>query len=140
MQLEEGFAGVIKGTGIDIASISRMEKALSRFGGRFLRRMLSPEEEALFPAGTKRAASFLAGRWAAKEAAVKALGTGFAGGVAPTDISVLALPSGQPSLRFSGRALECACALGVTAVHVSITHDAGFAAAVVLLEGGRPES
>ena len=88
------------------------------------------------PAGTKRAAAFLAGRWAAKEAAVKALGTGFAGGVAPSDVSVLSLPSGQPFIRFAGRARERAEELGVTSVHVSITHDAGFAAAIVLLETG----
>ena len=118
---------MIAGTGIDIASISRMEKGLSRFGARFSRRLLSPGEETLFPAGTKRAAAFLAGRWAAKEAAVKALGTGFAGGVAP---------SGQPFIRFAGRARERAEELGVTSVHVSITHDAGFAAAIVLLETG----
>ena len=127
---------MIAGTGIDIASISRMEKGLSRFGARFSRRLLSPGEETLFPAGTKRAAAFLAGRWAAKEAAVKALCTGFAGGVAPSDVSVLSLPSGQPFIRFAGRARERAEELGVTSVHVSITHDAGFAAAIVLLETG----
>ena len=80
-------------------------------------------------------AAFVAGRFAAKEAAVKALGTGFAEGVSMRDVEVLRLPSGRPELRFSGAAARRAEELGVKAVHVSLTHERDVAGAVVVLEG-----
>ena len=95
---------MIAGTGIDIASISRMEKGLSRFGARFSRRLLSPGEETLFPAGTKRAAAFLAGRWAAKEAAVKAL---HAGAFIVTDTNMALAGISRPGLAKLGCEAVC---------------------------------
>ena len=76
----------------------------------------------------------LAGRWAAKEAAVKALGCGFSLGIGPRHIEILPTPTGKPELRFTGPALERARQLGVRHIHVSITHERTTAAAVVVLE------
>lgn len=79
-------------------------------------------------------AAYLAGRFAAKEATVKALGTGFSNGLGLQHIEVLRGPLGQPLLRLHGPALERARALGVTAAHISISHDRHAAIAVVVLE------
>lgn len=76
----------------------------------------------------------MAGRWAAKEAAVKALGCGFSLGIGPRHIEILPTPAGKPELRFTGPALERARHLGVRHIHVSITHERTTAAAVVVLE------
>ena len=78
--------------------------------------------------------AFVAGRWAAKEAAVKALGCGFSLGIGPRHIEILPTPTGKPELRFTGPALERARQLGVRHIHVSITHERTTAAAVVVLE------
>jgi holo-[acyl-carrier protein] synthase len=123
---------VILGLGIDVASIDRIEGVLARHGERLWSRVLTEGERAVLGARRDRAVAF-AGRWAAKEAAIKA----FAGraGALWHDFEGAAAPSGAPLLRFFGRARETAAALGVVRAHVSITHDAGVAAAVVVLEG-----
>ncbi len=124
---------MILGTGIDLASLSRLERGAERFGERFLARVLSASERERLPAGKARA-RFLAGRWAAKEALAKALGTGFAEGVAPDQISVLNLPSGMPRMTLEGPALERFRAMGGRTIHISISHDGDRAAAFVVLE------
>ena len=124
---------MILGTGIDLASLQRLERGAERFGERFLARVLSAEERERLPSGKARA-RFLAGRWAAKEALAKALGTGFAEGVAPDQISVLNLPSGMPAMTLKGAALARFQAMGGRKIHLSITHDGGRAAALVVLE------
>ena len=124
---------MILGTGIDLASLQRLERGAERFGERFLARVLSAEERERLPSGGARA-RFLAGRWAAKEALAKALGTGFAEGVAPDQISVLNLPSGMPAMTLKGAALARFQAMGGRKIHLSITHDGGRAAALVVLE------
>ena len=125
---------MILGIGTDIASLERIEKGLARFGGRFEERILSGRELASVPSGTRRA-SFLAGRWAAKEACAKALGTGFAGGIGPTEIAIVNDALGAPRLVLEGAALARLRRLGCTRTHVSISHDAGSAVAFVVLEG-----
>ncbi len=77
----------------------------------------------------------MAARFAAKEAAVKALGTGFAAGVGPLDVEVVSLSSGKPELRLHGAAARRAGELGAAAAHISLTHERDAAAAVVILEG-----
>lgn len=123
---------MIVGLGIDVASVERIERALRRFGERFWERVLSPDERA--DLGGRRAdrAQALAGRFAAKEAATKALGgpadVGF------HDLKVRRGPRGAPQLLLSGAARAHAERLGVGRSHVSISHDAGVAVAVVVLE------
>ncbi len=128
---------MIRGLGIDIAQVSRIESVVARHGERFLKRIFT-ETELAYCARHKDPGRHYAARFAAKEAAMKALGTGWNAAVSWRAIEVVNLPSGQPTLRLSGAALERARALGATETLVSLTHDAGFAQACVVLEG--PES
>lgn len=126
---------MILGLGMDLVSLPRMERCLTRFGDHFLDRILTGEERRALPAAAGSRAAHVAGRFAAKEAAVKALGTGFADGIGVRDVEVISLPSGQPELRFHGAAARRAEAMGVTAAHVSLSHERDVAGAVVVLEG-----
>lgn len=125
---------MILAVGIDVASIARMETAVTRHGERFVARLFSPEERAFFSGREARALyATLAGRFAAKEAWSKCLDG--ARGVPWHDVQVLANPSGRPHINVRGQAAERCARLGVVRTHLSITHDAGVAAAVVVLEG-----
>ena len=122
---------MIVGLGIDVASVERIARSLERFGDRFWERVLTPAERSALADRPDRAVA-LAGRFAAKEALAKALG-------APRDVwwqsvEVASGALGAPSLLLSGPAREHADRLGVARTWVSITHDAGVAAAVVVLE------
>lgn len=123
---------MIVGLGLDVVELERVEATLKRFGERFTRRILTPAEQEAMPGG--RAVPYLAARFAAKEAASKALGTGIASGVGFHDMEILRLPSGQPELRLSGGAALRLRALGGARAHVSLTHGRDTAAAVVVLE------
>ncbi len=117
--------------GIDLTPVARVAHVLDRWGARFLERVFLPGE--LTRRHHPRAfAEHVAGRFAAKEAAMKALGTGWRG-MAFREIRVAREPSGKPRLELRGRALERAQQLGVRAAEVSITHTADLAAAVVVL-------
>ncbi|RMG46747.1 MAG: holo-ACP synthase [Acidobacteria bacterium] len=125
---------MILGIGIDVTEIGRVEEAMARHGERFERRILTDRERDYcrrhrFPA------PHVAARFAAKEAALKALGTGLSGGIAWRDVEIARGRTGAPALELHGRAAEVAAALGVTRAHVSLTHGRGVAAAVVVLEG-----
>jgi holo-[acyl-carrier protein] synthase len=122
---------VILGLGIDVASIVRMESVLTRHGERMWTRILTEVEQKVLAQRRDRSTA-LAGRWAAKEAAVKAF-SGRAGALWH-DFEVARGPMGEPVMRFHGRAAAVAEAIGVGRALVSITHDAGVAAAVVILE------
>ncbi|MEG6503502.1 MULTISPECIES: holo-[acyl-carrier-protein] synthase [unclassified Desulfovibrio] len=122
---------MIVGLGIDIVELARIEKNLARFGRRFAEKILGPEELSAMPALT---VNYVAGRFAAKEAAVKALGTGFSQGIGPALVETVATPGGKPQLRLHGAALQRARDMGVTACHVTISHDRSSAVAVVVLE------
>jgi len=126
---------VTGGIGIDLIALGRIERAMSRFGERFLVRLLTERERAGARAGR---VSYVAGRFAAKEATLKALGTGVSGSVRWRDVEVLAQPSGAPCVHLHGEALRRARSLGVTAAHISLTHDREYAAAVAVLEVVRP--
>lgn len=126
---------MILGLGLDITELSRISRAWERFGMRFAAKILHPEELARFAERSASKTTFLASRFAAKEAAVKALGTGFSEGMLPTDIAVLSDSSGKPALVFSGEAEKKARQLGISRLHISLTHGKETVAAVVVLEG-----
>ncbi|HSS43753.1 MAG TPA: holo-ACP synthase, partial [Thermoanaerobaculia bacterium] len=117
--------------GLDLTRVDRIARALDRWGERFLARVFEPGELRR-RRGQAAFAEHVAGRFAAKEAAMKALGTGFRG-VAFREVSVGRDARGKPRLRFRGRALERARKLHVRATEVSITHTGDLAAAVVAL-------
>jgi holo-[acyl-carrier protein] synthase len=124
---------MIVGTGIDIVDISRIEAAIERQGSRFVRRVFCEREIAYCESRGPRLASYAA-RFAAKEAAMKALGTGWADGVGWRQIEIVCGEKGAPSLSLSGRALERMRELGATRIHVSLSHSESFAVAHVILE------
>ena len=125
--------GRVLGLGIDLCEIDRIAEALGRHGQRFLDRICAPGELRR-PLDSPRLAEHVAGLFAAKEAAMKALGTGMRG-VAFREIAVAREPGGPPRLVLSGRARARAEALNVASAHVTITHGRRDAAAVVLLLG-----
>lgn len=122
---------MIVGLGMDVCELSRIEVVYERHGERFLQKILTEAERAALPA---KPLPYLASRFAAKEAASKALGTGFRDGLWFTDIEVTAGALGKPSLLLTGKARERAAELGVTHIHVTLTHGRDVAAAVVVLE------
>ena len=113
---------------MDLCQISRMEALVAE--GRFINRYFTPEERAYILAKNQNAAQSAAGIFAAKEAFLKAIGTGL-GGASLTEIEVAHTPQGQPILRLSGKALA---ALGDSRAWVTITHEADMAAATVIIE------
>jgi len=124
----------VRGIGIDVCKVDRIAESLRRFGERMERRLFTPEELA-YCRGFKDPLPHLAARFAAKEAASKALGTGIAGGIGWTQIEVLQPGGRVPLLRLSGAALERFRALGATQSHLSLSHDGGLGVACVVLEG-----
>ena len=126
----------IIGIGMDCIELHRVGRLLHRFGDHFLRRILTEEETARVPATrhTSRCIEYVAARFAAKEAAVKALGTGFTLGISPRDVLVSNNTLGKPAIHLSGPALLRSQELGVTKIHVTLTHTRENAAAVVILE------
>jgi len=127
--------------GIDLVDIARIDDMLKRHPERFVDRCFTAGEREYADASPKRRVEHLAARFAAKEAALKALGTGWRSGIAWTDVEVVLLPSGQPTLRLSGEAARLAERRGLTEWRVSLTHAGGFAAASVIATGaGRDES
>lgn len=125
---------MIVGIGVDLVEVRRVDRLLARHPERARRRLFTGTE-LQYCEGRANAMQCLAARIAAKEAAFKALGFGKGPGVAWTDIELSASASGAPSLRMFGRALSLAEELGAERFFVSITHDAGVACAVVVLEG-----
>jgi holo-[acyl-carrier protein] synthase len=122
---------MIVGMGIDVCSIDRMRKALERHGDRFFSRICTEAERGDLTG--RDVATALAGRFAVKEAFAKALDG--ARGVGWHEVQVRRAPSGRPILELSGNAVTKMAEFGASHWHVSITHDAGVAVAVVVLEG-----
>ena len=119
--------------GMDLAEIARFEAACERRGERFLARIFTDGERAYCEAKKSRIASY-AGRFAVKEAVMKVLGTGWARGVRWRDIEVARKPGAAPELVLHGVAAAIAKRRGIAKIHVTITHDAGIAAAVAVAE------
>ena len=125
---------MIVGLGVDITEVDRIEAAIERRGRAFLERLFTPAEIAYCETHRHRAERF-AGRFAVKEAAMKALGTGWARGVRWVDIEVVREPGGKPTLKLSGAACAIANALGVKNIALTITHTGNTALALVIFEG-----
>ena len=124
---------MIVGTGIDIAEVPRIRQAIERFGQRFLDRVFTPGEIRYCDSKANRGERYAA-RFAAKEAAMKALGTGWNHGVRWRDCEVVRQPGGRPTIAFHGKAGEFAAKLGVKNAALSLTHTAEQAIAQVILE------
>ncbi|GHJ34983.1 holo-ACP synthase [Streptomyces sp. TS71-3] len=122
---------MIIGVGIDVAEIDRFRASLERTPG--LADRLFVAEELLLPSGERRGIASLAARFAAKEALAKSLGA--PRGLRWTDAEVWTEDTGRPRLRVRGTVAACAARLGVRSWHVSLSHDAGVASAVVIAEG-----
>jgi holo-[acyl-carrier protein] synthase len=125
---------MILGTGVDLAEVARIREAIGRYGDRFVRRIYTVAEIAYVESKANRFERY-AGRFAAKEAGMKAIGTGWKRGVRWQDFEVFNLPSGRPTLRLHGEAARIADKMGVTTVSLSITHTAELGMAHVILEG-----
>ncbi|MBK5293631.1 MAG: holo-[acyl-carrier-protein] synthase [Acidobacteriia bacterium] len=124
---------MIVGTGVDLAEVDRIRASVERYGQRFIDRIYTPAEVAYVERKANRFERYAA-RFAAKEAGMKAIGTGWSGGVRWVDFEVANEPSGRPALRLHGRAAEIAAELGVKCVSLSLTHTANMAMAHVILE------
>ncbi|EEY98940.1 holo-[acyl-carrier protein] synthase [Vibrio sp. RC586] len=124
---------MIVGLGTDIAEIERVEKALARSGENLARRILSDSEWEQYHS-LKQQGRFLAKRFAAKEAASKALGTGIAQGVTFHDFTISHDEFGKPLLTLSGKAAQLATQLQVANIHLSISDERHYAMATVILE------
>jgi holo-[acyl-carrier protein] synthase len=124
---------MIVGTGIDIADVERIATSIQRFGRRFVERVFTPEEIRYCESKANRAERY-AGRFAAKEAAMKAIGTGWSRGVTWHDVEVQRSPGGRPTIAFHNHAAEFFRSLGAVRAHLSITHTKDSAMAQVILE------
>jgi holo-[acyl-carrier protein] synthase len=127
---------MILGIGSDLAQVERIRKSIGQYGDRFLNRVYTERERA-YASSKANSAERYAARFAAKEAGMKAIGTGWRSGVAWKDFEVVNERSGQPTLRLSGVALEISVTMGVERISISLTHTAETAFAVVILENGK---
>jgi holo-[acyl-carrier protein] synthase len=123
---------MIFGIGTDILRIERVAAAHARYGERFARRILMPEELPGF-GGRGNPVRYLAMRFAAKEAIVKALGTGFANGMWLRDCGILPDPRGRPEIIYSARGRQVCAELGVGTGHITLSDEAGLVVAVAVL-------
>src|ERR1700739_5081883 len=126
---------MIVGSGIDLVEIARIQQSMDRFGQRFLDRIFTGGEQA-YCLRKRNAAESFAARFAAKEAAAKALGTGITHGVSWLEIEVVRASSGKPDVRFHGRAAQMAGHLRARHAALSLTHTTTLAMASVVLENG----
>jgi holo-[acyl-carrier protein] synthase len=124
---------MIVGTGVDIVEVPRIGAAIGRFGGRFLRRVFT-EQEIRYCESKNNSVERFAARFAAKEAAFKAIGTGLRRGVTWQDAEVTRQPGGRPTLVFRRRGAEFAAQLGVRHIALSLSHTEQHAIAHVILE------
>lgn len=122
---------MITGLGTDIVEIERIRGMIERHGSHFLDRCFTLDEIAFAQKHRDSAVRF-AGRWAAKEAVVKVLGTGFIQGITFHDIEVVTLHTGQPTIRLSGEAAEIADRQGIAEVKVTISHAREYATATAI--------
>ena len=124
---------MIFGIGVDVLEAARIKRVLARFGDHFIDRLLMPAERAQL-GRTKRPERFIAMRFAAKEAIVKAMGTGFAHGIWIRDVGVVQNAWGKPEVAYSPRGEKVRRQLGIGDGHVTLTDEAGLIVAVAVLE------
>lgn len=128
---------MILGIGADLVEIDRLAQSYARHGDRLIHRILGVSERIAAPANdSPRFTAWLAKRFAAKEAAVKALGTGFSGGISLQDIQTIHDERGAPKLIFGGLAKQRLDEMGAERVHLSISDERSHAVAFVVIEGG----
>ena len=123
---------MIYGIGIDVLKAERVHRVLEKYGERFVEHLLMPEERAQLER-TARPARFLAMHFAAKEAIVKAMGTGFAHGVWIRDVGMVQNAWGRPEVVYSARGAKVRDGLGIGEGHVTLTDEAGLVVAVAVL-------
>lgn len=126
---------MIVGIGVDVIEVERIERVLGRQGDAFLRHVFTAAEQLKVPENTAAAASYYAGRWSAKEAVAKALGTGIGEACGWRDIDIIRWPSGQPSVTLSGAAAKTAESRGIKKIHLTISHEKRIACASAVAEG-----
>jgi len=129
---------MIHGIGTDVVRIERIQKILDRHGERFAEHLLMPQELTAF-SSQRRQSRFLAMRFAAKEAIVKAMGTGFAQGMWIRDCGVASDALGKPGIIWSQRGRERCQQLGIGEGHVTLTDEAGLVVAVAVLMREQPD-
>jgi len=127
--------------GIDLVDCPRIEEMVKRHGARFIKRVFTVAEQA-YAKANKDEIEKLAGRFAAKEAILKLMGTGWRGKIAWTDIEIVNNSAGQPEVSLDGEVKKIAEKLGIRNISVSITHTANFAiaSAVAIVEKGQPQT
>lgn len=125
---------MILGAGVDLAEVDRIKQSIERFGGRFINRIYTEREIAYVERKANKFERYAA-RFAAKEAGMKALGTGWRRGIQWKDFEVINLPSGRPTLVLHGEAQNIAAQLGVKSVQLSLTHTNRDGLAYVIFEG-----
>lgn len=128
----------IVGHGVDLVRVPRVADLIERHGLRFLNRIYTQREQAYADARPKRRVEHLAARFAAKEAILKALGTGLSGGISWTEAEVINEPSGRPTVQLHGKALVVAEGLGISTWHISLSHTSDNALASAIAEGVAP--
>jgi holo-[acyl-carrier protein] synthase len=128
---------MIFGIGVDVLEAARIKKVYDKYGDHFVQRLLLPEERAQLTR-TRRTERFLAMRFAAKEAIVKAMGTGFAHGMWIRDVGVVQNAWGRPEVVYSARGEKMRRKLGIGSGHVTLTDEAGLIVAVAVLESATP--
>jgi holo-[acyl-carrier protein] synthase len=119
----------ILGHGVDLVEDARIGRMVAEHGGRFVERVFTAGEQADAASGEGWRTERLAARFAAKEAVLKALGTGWRGGIAWTDVEVVKEASGRPGVSLHGEAFEVAARLGISHWHLSLSHAGGFSIA-----------
>ena len=124
----------VVGHGIDIVETARIRAMVESHGPHFLDRCFTPAEQAYCNRSEKRRFEHLAGRFAAKEAVLKALGTGWRGGIAWTDVEVIHAPGGQPGIQLAGECQRIATERGIIRWHISISHIETHATASAIAE------
>ena len=127
---------MIVGIGVDIVEVERVKDLLTRYRDRFVRRVFT-DAEARYARGSVREAERLAGRFAVKEAVLKAFGTGKSQGMLWQDVETVRGPMGKPEVILYGKALKHMKNMNGNRIHVGITHDGGKAVAFVIIEAGR---
>jgi len=125
---------MIIGTGTDIIALSRIRDSIEKYGAHFLNYAFTEAEQGVGEAKGEMRFAFYGGRWAAKEAIAKALGTGFGAQCGWQDLCVLNDALGKPSVQLSGKAAETAAALGIRRWHLSISHEKDYAIAMAIAE------
>lgn len=132
---EAGRSGSIRGHGIDLVEDRRIAGMLAEHGERFLERVFTEGERAYAESSQALRAERFAVRFAAKEAVLKALGTGWSGGIAWREVEVTRREGGVPGIELHGRAAEVARSLGIGRWHLSLSHAGGFSIASAIAEG-----